>query len=393
VKILYFSPHPHINMSAPSGPGTHIREVIAGFEAHGHQVIRMIAGGEEISNTSGHIQIRNHKWKKFIPGFIWQTLRDVMLQRLDKTQERALIDIIQKEKPDFIYERSYYLMGAGHRVSQKTGVRYCCEMNAPYPEEKKQMNGSSLLDHLGLDNERKQLAAARKVFVVSSALKKYVCEKVHGIEEKVIVIPNAVNPAHIRASQFNREKLRKEIGIKEHAIVLGFVGSIFPYHGVDALIEAFATLRNSAHNNLHLLVVGDGEILAQLKERVKELGISEHVTFTGNIPHQKVYQYIDQMDIAIMARSNWYGSPVKIFEYGIMEKCIIAPDVIPVRDVMKHGEDGLLVSDNLPSLQEAIKTLLDDEPYRRRLAANFHRKVKEQHTWNKVSETILNEMK
>lgn len=380
-------------MSAPSGPGTHIREVISGFEAHGHQVIRFIAGGEELATTTGHIQIKNRKWKKFVPEFIWQTMRDLMLKRLDKKQESILIELIQKEKPDFIYERSYYLMGAGYRASQKTCVKYCCEMNAPYPEEKKEMNGSSMFNRSAIENERKQLNAAKKVFVVSSALKKYVCERVSGCEEKVVVIPNAVNPAHIRKEQFSKEKLQKEIGIPADSTVLGFVGSIFPYHGVDALIEVFARLQTQADKPLHLLVVGDGEILGQLKERVQALGISARVTFTGNVPHQQVYRYIDLMDITIMARSNWYGSPVKIFEYGIMEKCIIAPDVIPVRDVMIDGEDGLLVTDNIASLQAAIEKLLDDQVYRHRLAANFHRKVKERHTWNKVSETILNAMK
>ncbi len=380
-------------MSAPSGPGTHIREVIAGFEAHGNNVIRLIAGGETLQARDSTIQIKRRSWKRFIPAYVWQTARDLMLRRLDKKQESQLLEIIEKEQPDVVYERCYYLMGAGHRASKKARVKYCCEMNAPYPEEKKAMNGSSLFQTLAIKNERIQLETAYKVFVVSSALKQYVCNKVSGAESKTIVVPNAVNPDHIKISLQEKQKLRKSLGVSDRSLVLGFVGSIFPYHGVDALIEIFPGLIREYRRDLHLIIVGDGEILSQLKARVLELGIESSVSFTGNVPHKQVYQYIDLMDITVMARSNWYGSPVKIFEYGIMKKCIIAPNVIPVRDVMTHLEDGLLVEDSLDSLRSALMHLLSDKDLREKLASNFHQKVVEKHTWLKVSETILSSMK
>jgi glycosyltransferase involved in cell wall biosynthesis len=392
VKILYFSPHPHINMAAPSGPGTHIREVIAGFEAHGHEVVKFIAGGETLHAAGREIQIKQRSWKKLIPKFVWQTARDYMLQRLDRHQEQQLLQMIEKEKPDVIYERCYYMMGAGYRAAVKSGVRYCVEMNAPYPEEKKAMNGASLYDGYAIRNERKQLNAAYKVFVVSTALKKYAEEKIGGSAKKVVVVPNAVNPAHVNTSEEKQAMLKQQLGISRQALVLGFVGSIFPYHGVDALIEVFAWLTANQSSPMHLVIVGDGEILSALKARTIELRLDSKVSFTGNVPHQEVYHYIGLMDITIMARSNWYGSPVKIFEYGIMQKCIVAPDVIPVRDVMIDGTDGILIPDSQEALRNALMQLIGDEALRNKMAASFHRKVASKHTWYKVSENILNEM-
>ena len=199
MKILYYSSHLHINMSAPSGPGTHIREVINGFESAGHEVIRFIAGGEVMEATS-RIVVHNRWWKKFIPSIIWESMKDYALLKLDKKLQLRLEELILKEKPDVIYERCYYMMGSGFRAAKNHSVKYCCEMNAPYPEEKSVMSGKSIFLGKAIENERKQVNAAHKVFVVSSALKHYLDSRIPGNSHKIVVTPNAVNPAHIHTS-------------------------------------------------------------------------------------------------------------------------------------------------------------------------------------------------
>jgi glycosyltransferase involved in cell wall biosynthesis len=102
-----------------------------------------------------------------------------------------------------------------------------------------------------------------------------------------------------------------------------------------------------------------------------------------------VYTYIDLMDITVMARSNWYGSPVKIFEYGAMGKAIIAPDTVPVRDVMIDGEDGLLVEPVVSLISSALSRLISDKEERSRFGRNFQRKVLEKYTWMRNARTAL----
>ena len=96
------------------------------------------------------------------------------------------------------------------------------------------------------------------------------------------------------------------------------------------------------------------------------------------------------MDITVMARSNWYGSPVKIFESGAMKKVIIAPDVIPVQDVMTHQTDGLLLSDTPEALEKAIRFVLNNPQDSAKMALVFHEKVLAQYTWRKVAQRIIN---
>ena len=95
------------------------------------------------------------------------------------------------------------------------------------------------------------------------------------------------------------------------------------------------------------------------------------------------------MDITIMARSNWYGSPVKIFEYGAMHKAIIAPNVVPVQDVMQHLEHGLLIEASTEALTQSMRCMLEKPEERTRMADSFYKKVMEEHTWEMVSKQIL----
>ena len=388
MKILYFSPHPHINLAAPSGPGTHIREVIAGFEAQGHRVVRFIAGGEKLDSTTKKIDFKKRPWKKLIPSVIWETLRDIQMVRLDRQIEARLTEVIEAEKPDFIYERSCYGMGAGMRAAKKLGIRYVVEMNAPYPEEKVQMQGKSLIQFLGNTHEKAQVTNAFRTIVVSSAMKNYLIRKTDVNPSKIVVLANAVNPSHIQSNPVLEKDIRSRFDLKNTHTVFGFVGSIFPYHGVDIMIESFSTLEKE-NDNLRMLIVGDGEILPDLKRRVSELKLGNKIHFTGNVVHNQVYDYLKIMDITIMARSNWYGSPVKIFEYGAMKKAIIAPRVVPVLDVMQHEIDGLLIEASQAELTQSMRFMIDHPEQRNSMAMTFHEKVMREHTWNRVAQQIL----
>jgi glycosyltransferase involved in cell wall biosynthesis len=83
--------------------------------------------------------------------------------------------------------------------------------------------------------------------------------------------------------------------------------------------------------------------------------VNNKVVFTGSIHHSQVFGCIGLMDVTIMAKSNWYGSPIKIFEYGMMGKPIIAPDNIPVNDIMINGMTGLLIQPDVDHLHISMK--------------------------------------
>lgn len=389
MKILYFSPHPNLYLQIPSGPGVHMREMILAFEELGHEVQPLIMGGNDQQFSSGSPVTSSKsvkaRVKRFIPNAVWASAKDMNLAKFDQHAKAELLEAIRSFQPDLIYERANYAMVSGVEAAKEMQIPHVLEMNAPYPEEKAEMEGKGLFHRASIRKELRQLSETNLVVVVSSALETYVKNRVP--EQKVVVTPNAIRsnftPPNASAS------LKEQLGIAPSALVFGFVGSIFPYHGVDRLISAFAKLKK---DHTHLLIVGDGYVLEELKLQAKNLGIQSHVSFTGSVPHSRIYDHIAIMDITIMATSNWYGSPVKIFEYGALNKAIIAPNVVPVQDVLTHLEDGLLVEPTVESISEAMSKLARDQELRSKLAASFHQKVLSEYTWERMAKRILDSL-
>lgn len=385
MKILYFSPHPNLGLNISSGPGTHMREVIGGFRDAGHQVETLIMGGEEELQTESASSAKKglkEKVKPFIPAYLWQSMKDSRLIKFDGHVKAMLLKKVVEFQPDLIYERGYYMMTSGVQVAQATKTEHFLEMNAPYPEEKIDMEGKSVFDITAIEREKYQVDSTDHLVVVSSALKEYYINKCGIPEEKVLVTPNAINTSIIPEEN---PSLKQELFGNTETLIVGFVGSIFPYHGVDLLIKAFAKWN---YSNSKLLVVGDGATLEDLKNLTVELGIDNRVVFTGSLPHSQAIDHIQAMDITVMAKSNWYGSPVKIFEYGALGKVVIAPNNVPVRDVMDNGVHGLLIEGE-DELLDAFNKLGTNQKLRSRLARNWEEEVLAEHTWKKVTESIL----
>lgn len=397
MRILYYSPHPHLNLSSKSGYGTHMREMIHAFRKLGHEVMPLIAGGtelpEENSNKSSlpASPIKSFA-KRIIPSLLWQSFKDYRLLAYDRKMEGKLVEAIKDFQPDFVYERLNYMQLSGAKVCQKMKLCHFYEVNSPYTQEKVELEGKSLFIRKAFQIEKAQLTKTQKFFPVTHILAKYFIDthKLGPDAEKACVLANAVNLENFKAEEKRLKELEKKSGIKSGEKIIGFVGSILRWHGVDVLIKAFGRIYEQ-YPQARLLIVGGGEILDELKDLAKTLKIDDRITFTGNVDHQDVPSYIELMDITIMAKTNWYGSPIKIFEYGALNKAIIAPNTDSVRDVMVDGEDGILIDTGIETLELAMKKLLDDEDLRKGLAQNFHHKVHTQHSWIKNAEAVLAE--
>jgi len=395
MRIIYYSPHPTHDIVSEVGYSTHQREIINALRQAGHEVITVIMGGD---NASDHNQIFLQKTKisklkkylkKIAPKFIWTSLNNYKLIQHDREASKRLEEAIKQHIPDLIYERSEYLQDSGARMAKKYNIRYFLEVNAPFVEEMRHFEGYSLYQDKAHAVEQYKLDNASKVFSVSSALSHFLIKRYRCNAEKIILQPNCINLGNLNISVSDGDNLRKNLQIGNEKVI-GFVGSIFPYHGVDLLIKAFSQVYKQ-NQGIKLLIVGDGSILGDLKQLSKQLQIEKHIIFAGKIPHKDVYDYIRIMDICVMAKSNWYGSPVKIFEYGLMKKPIIAPDTSPVRDVMTHNESGLIIKNSESALASAIHLYLNDHLLAQKCADNFHNLVVKEYTWEKAAKRIIEE--
>ena len=121
----------------------------------------------------------------------------------------------------------------------------------------------------------------------------------------------------------------------------------------------------------------------------EELNISEVTHFTGSVAHKEVFSYVDAMDITVLPQTNYFCSPVKIFEYGALGKAIVCADTPAVRDVMENNKDGFLIQPNVTGLTDALKKLLSNPEIKTNLGNCFKAKVREKYTWSNHAKTIL----
>jgi glycosyltransferase involved in cell wall biosynthesis len=148
--------------------------------------------------------------------------------------------------------------------------------------------------------------------------------------------------------------------------VLGFVGFVRDWHGLDHVVRAMAAYRGQ--HPLALKVVGDGPARAGLEALAAELGIADRVRFTGLAAREAVPGMIGGFDIALQPASVAYASPLKVFEYMAAGRAIVAPDQPNLREVLRHGETALLFDPGNPeAMWQAVLRLAEDPALRQRL--------------------------
>ncbi len=387
MKILYYSPHPDLSLHSPSGYGTHMREMIKAFEEAGHEVRPLIVGdlkGDGAQAPGNSLS----KLKSVTPTWLWVSIKDALLQRADKDYQQALLEVIEREKPDFIYERAAYLQPSGVRAAKQSGIPHCLEMNSPYIDENRVLRQSpSAMERQANRVEFEQLTTTTKTAVVSAGLIDYFVDKHRLSPDRFICTPNGIDPSTVVATPGRVNELLDQHNLRQHTVI-GFVGSIIKWQRVDLLIEAFSLVARR-HADIKLVIVGDSPLLPEMKQFARDLGVMGNTVFAGRVSPSDVYNYIAAMDIAVLPDNLWYGSPTKLFEYGALGKAVIAPDNTTIAQLITDGIDGLLTESRPDHLAQHIQFLIENEAERQSMAARFQSKVMDSYTWRHNAEAVL----
>lgn len=288
---------------------------------------------------------------------------------------------------DFIYERYSLWSDAGAQLVAATGLPLVLEVNAPLIEEASRYRGLGDAA-LAAEIQRRQLAAATGVAVVSDALRAYVVA--HGARpERVHVLPNGVDPQHFHPA-VRGGSVRGAYGL-DGRVVLGFVGRPRPWHDLETLLVAAALLRRD-DPRIHLLLVG--EMPDDLPARLACHGLSEATTLTGPVPHDDVPRHIAAMDVAVSTHlpadpTEFYFSPLKLFEYLACGVPVVAADIGQPSQILRAGETGYLYPPGDPAaLAGCIRTLLSDPAHARAIAWQGAIAVLAEYTWERNARRV-----
>ena len=144
--------------------------------------------------------------------------------------------------------------------------------------------------------------------------------------------------------------------------------------------------------NVHLLMVGDGDLKADAIKLAGDLNIADKVSFEPfrtDIP-----DVLNAIDIYCLP-SLWEGFPIGIIEAMSMKKAVIASPVDGTKEMIEDGKTGLLVHHSSPvELADALFLLSRDKELRNKIAENGFRYVRKNfginHLVNRVEQEYLN---
>jgi len=243
------------------------------------------------------------------------------------------------------------------------------------------------------------LAHASLVVVVSDPLKHELLRR--GIpEERILVNPNAVDPDYFRPGAGDPE-FRRRLGVVPEEILVTFVGTFGPWHGVEVLgqaIQRLLTQTSSSGQNprLRFLLVGEGTLSTKLRAALEREVFAEKVIFAGLVPHEFIRDYLDASDILVSPHvpmpdgSDFFGSPTKLFEYMAMGKGIVASRLNQIGEVLRDRETALLVKPgDADDLAAAVMELARNSELRRRLGEGARQAAVARHSWKQNAARLL----
>ncbi len=203
--------------------------------------------------------------------------------------------------------------------------------------------------------------------------------------DKIGIMPNGVDLTMFGEPVPRDAALAEELGIADGPVI-GFIGSFYDYEGLDDLIAAMPLLV-ARHPDARLLLVGGGPMEEALKAQAAASPAADAIVFTGRVPHGEVERYYALSDIMAYPRKRSrltdLVTPLKPLEAMAQMQLVAASDVGGHRELVKHGETGVLFTPDDPAAcASALADLIDRREEWPAIRATARQHVRDHHDWH-----------
>ena len=367
MRILY-----HHRTASRDGQAVHIDEMVEALVGLGHE-IRIVGpsidGRAPVGSKVGWIHWLKSSFPKSIYELLELSYSSVALARLAHE--------IYQFRPHVIYERYNLFLLSGVIAKRWFRVPLLLEVNGPVALERSRFGGLALT-RLAQWSEHTAWRGADRVLPVTHVLADHIVASGVG-PDRIAVIANAINEAHFVAAP-SQDVAKAKLGMSGK-LILGFTGFIREWHGVDRVMQWMALPHVASAT--HLLVVGDGPAKQKLEQLARALGLTHRVTFAGLIERERIPEYLAAFDIALQPAVVPYASPLKIFEYLVLGKAIVAPRQPNIQEILVDGQNAILFDPDDPKgLDAALDLLTGNDRLRADLGMNAAKTIGERgFTW------------
>jgi glycosyltransferase involved in cell wall biosynthesis len=206
-------------------------------------------------------------------------------------------------------------------------------------------------------------------------------KSVPGIDKKIITaIPNGI-PCDDYFRLPLRDICRKELGIRNEQILIGFTGRISKVKQLDLLLKAFKNTHNRFPQT-RLVLAGEGELRESLEALADSLGLTDSVNWLGYYPD--IPRLLSAIDIYIQPSVN-EGLSLSILEAMAAEKPVISTQVGSASEILQNGISGVLIPPgSAAEIEKALTQMIEQPDERRRLAMNAREFVLKEYNLQKM---------
>lgn len=175
---------------------------------------------------------------------------------------------------------------------------------------------------------------------------------------------NGIPIAKFRWPDSQRQQARAQLGLDDDALVIGCVGRMVPLKNHRRMIEVYPALRD-CHPKLRLVIIGDGELMPELKAQVANAGLSEQIILAGQ--RHNVSELLPALDIFALP-SQTEGVSIALLEACATGLAVLATRVGGNQEIIEDGRTGLLVPvDNNDALAAGLRQLICEPGLRQQL--------------------------
>jgi glycosyltransferase involved in cell wall biosynthesis len=374
MRLLVLSCDPGIPVLGHKGASVHLRELAAALSDFGVDVAIASPRTEPMGNVlDAPVELIA------IPSIPSKASEEELRTALE-AQIDTIATIAREFGADAIYERYSLFGGAGVEAAASLEIPHVLELNAPLREEARRFR---TLPHpeIAATIERTVFRGTDRILAVSEPLRRWLERE--GVEpERIQVVPNAVAPGRI-APRISRD---------DDDLVLGFCGSLKPWHGIEVLLDACA-LAFAEEPALRLEVVGSGPLEHVLD--FPELPADRMRAF-GALPHAEALERLRSWDIGVapyLPLEDFYFSPLKVLEYMAVGLCTVASDLGDLPALLDNGDRGMLVPAG--DAERLASAFLDLAADRRRVGEIGDRArafVLDARTWEQNARVVLDSL-
>lgn len=348
MRILYLT---FDDLSRPYAWSVHVREIVNGLVARGHDVRVVCPDGTAPGVRAPCDPLPRGRWSHLVSSVA------------------TFVGSGRNHRSDVLYVRGVHLSLTPVFAADLLGRPLVVEVNGrlEYETPPGGRRAAVRLAH------RITLARTARVVTVSPVLKRGLADDYGFPERRIDVVPNGADLERFRPS--DRDEARRRLDLPTDRPIVVCVASFYPHHGRQVLVEAAA--RAGA-----LLVLVGGE--AQTGPGLRAV---------GPIPHERVPDYVAAADVcAYVLRSpdpSFAFSPLKVYEYMAAGRAVAAAvDRPELRDFVNGRGIGLATDLDAGAMAAAIRTLIDDPSLREAMGRRGRALAEADYTWGRAAAQV-----